>query len=93
MRRDSLLGVPLVLFALVDIPNSVFDQDCGIRIDTAPGLPIAELRSEMIFRSPTPEDPRPIAFAPFVLESFEEDDVFLTGDLECTFASFGPSFF
>ncbi|MBI4600569.1 MAG: hypothetical protein HY721_01275 [Planctomycetes bacterium] len=73
-----------------DLPVSLpIAGDCGIRIDTTPGVPFVDLRSEMVFRQPTPDDGRPVVFSQFVLEGFEDEDVTLTGGLGCTVASFG----
>ncbi len=74
--------------AVSDLPvNIPTVGDCGIRIDTTPGIPFVELRGEMIFRQATPDDGRTVVFSPFVMDNLEEADVAITGGFACAAAS------
>jgi hypothetical protein len=77
-----------------DIPTEVFGSECGVRIDTTPGIPYVELRGAMLFNLPvSPNAPLSIGFGAFDVQNLEEDDVRLTGGFACQFASVGIGFF
>lgn len=71
-----------------DIPvNIPLIGDCSITVDTTPGIPFIELHGEMVFRSPTPDDGRPVVFSSFSMSNLEEADVALSGGFSCAAAA------
>jgi hypothetical protein len=72
-----------------DLPVNVFGADCGLMIDTTLGNPIVELRGEMVFQTPTADDPRPVTFGPLVLDGLEAADMTLGGGFACTQLNLG----